>query len=73
MTVKKLLADSLMNFRILFQRILKLIEFLMLWSSLFHSITVDVKKETGLVLKKGMLCIFLVTEPELLEGISLKR
>ena len=73
MTVTKLLADSLINFKILFQKILELIVFLILWSSLFHSITVDIKKEISLVLKKGMLCIFLVTEPELLEGISLMR
>ena len=63
--LKRLLADGLINFRILFLKILKLLEFLMLWSSLFHSIIVDGKKEffkkVCLVLKKGILCIFLVT------------
>ena len=43
--LKKLLADGLINFRILFPKILKLLEFLMLWSSLFHSMVVDGKKE----------------------------
>ena len=46
----------------------------MLWPSLFHSIIVDGKKsflkKVCLVLKKGVLCIFLVTYLELLEGIS---
>ena len=58
--LKRLLADGLINFRILFLKILKLLEFLMLWSSLFHSIKVDGKKELFkkecLVLKKGILC-----------------
>ena len=39
--LKRLLADGLINFRILFLKILKLLEFLMLWSSLFHSAIVD--------------------------------
>ena len=43
--LKRLLADGLISFRILFQKILKLLEFLMLWSSLFHSIMVDRKKD----------------------------
>ena len=43
--LKRLLADGLINFRILFLKILKLLEFLMLWSSSFHSILVDEKKE----------------------------
>ena len=55
-------------------KILKLLEFLMLGPSLFHSIIVDGKKsflkKVCLVLKKGVLCIFLVTYLELLEGIS---
>ena len=63
--LKRLLADGLINFRTLFLKILKLLEFLMLWSSLFHSIIVDRKKEgfkkVCLVLKKGILCISLVT------------
>ena len=63
--LKRLLADSLINFRILFLKILKLLEFLMLQSSLFHSIIVHGKKEffkkVCLVLKKGILCIYLVT------------
>ena len=62
--LKRLLADGLINFRILFLKILKLLEFLMLWSSLFHSIIVDGKKQffkkVCLVLKKGILYIFLV-------------
>ena len=33
--LKRLLADGLINFRIIFLKILKLLEFLMLWSSLF--------------------------------------
>ena len=62
----KRLSDGLINFRILFLRILKLLEFLMLWSNLFHSIIVDRKKEffskkVCLVLQKEMLCIFLET------------
>ena len=52
MTVTKLLADSLINFKILFQKILELIVFLILWSSLFHSITVDIKKEISLCFKE---------------------
>ena len=56
--LKRLLADGLINFRILFLKILKLLEFLMLWSSLFHSIIVDVKEQffikVCLVLKKGI-------------------
>ena len=36
--LKRLLADGLINFRILFLKTLKLLEFLTLWSSLFHSI-----------------------------------
>ena len=64
--LKRLLADGLINFRILFLKILKLLEFLMLWSNLFHSIIVDRKKEffskkVCLVLQKEMLCIFLET------------
>ena len=43
--LKRLLTDGLINFRKLFQKILKLVEFLMLWSSLFHSIIVDRKKD----------------------------
>ena len=43
--LKRLLADGLINFRILFLKILKLLEILMLWSSLFHSIIVDWKKK----------------------------
>ena len=43
--LKTLLADGLINFRILFLKILKLLESLILWSSLFHSIIVDRKKE----------------------------
>ena len=35
--LEKLLADGLQNFRILFLKILKLPELLILWSSLFHS------------------------------------
>ena len=50
--LKRLLADGLINFRILFLKILKLLEFLMLWSSLFHSIIVDGKKQ---FLKKYVL------------------
>ena len=50
--LKRLLADDLINFRILFLKILKLLEFLMLWSSLFHSIIVDGKKQ---FLKKYVL------------------
>ena len=34
--LKRLLGDGLVKFRILFLKILKLLEFLMLWSSLFH-------------------------------------
>ena len=56
---------------------MKLLENLMLWSSLFHSIIVDGKKEflkkVWLVLKRGILWIFLVTQFELLRGISLNR
>ena len=56
--LKRLLADGLINFRILFLKILKLLAFLMLRSSLFHSIIVDVKEEffikVCLVLKKGI-------------------
>ena len=62
--LKRLLADGLIICRILFLKILKLLEFLMLWSSLLHSIIVDGKKQLlkklCLVLKKGILCIFLV-------------
>ena len=75
--LKRLLGDGLIKFRILFLKILKLLEFLMLWSSLFRYIIVDEKKQflkkVCLVLKKGILCIFLVTQLDLLEGISLKR
>ena len=46
--LKRLLADGLINFRILFLKILKLLEFLTLWSSLFHSIIVDGKKKYDL-------------------------
>ena len=63
--LKRLLADGLINFRILFLKILKLLEFLMLWSSLFHSAIVDRKKEflkkVCLVLRRGILKMFLVT------------
>ena len=43
---KRLLADGLIIFRIIFLKILKLLEFLMLWSyvMIFHSIIVDGKK-----------------------------
>ena len=55
----------ILNSRILFLKILKLLEFLILRSNLFHSIIVDGKKEflekVCLVLKKGILCIFVVT------------
>ena len=57
--LKRLLADGLINFKILFLKILKLLEFLMLWSSLFHSIIADGKKaffkKVCLVLRKGIL------------------
>ena len=43
--LKKLLADDLINRSILFLKTFKLLEFLMLWSSLFHSTIVDGKKE----------------------------
>ena len=63
--IKRLSADGLINFRIFSLKILKLLEFLMLWSSLFHSVIVEGKKEflknVCLVLKRGVLCIFLVT------------
>ena len=62
--LKRLLADGLINFTILFPKLLKLLEFLMLWLILFHSVTVDGKKQflekVCLVLKQGILCIFLV-------------
>ena len=55
--LKRLLADGLINFRIFFLKILKLPEFLMLWSSLFHSIIVDGKSfwKKCLVLRRGIL------------------
>ena len=63
--LKRLLADGLINFRLFFLKILKLLEFFMLWSSLFHSVIVDGKKEflkkVCLVLRRGILWIFLVT------------
>ena len=43
--LKRLLADGLINFRIFFLKMLKLLEFLMLWSSFFHWIIVGGKKE----------------------------
>ena len=43
--LKKLLVDGLINFRILFLKKLRLLEFLMLWSSLLHSIIADGKKQ----------------------------
>ena len=68
--LKKLLAYCGINFRILFLtpipkfRIIFL-EFLILCSRLFRSIIVDGKKllfkKIGLILKKGILCILLVT------------
>ena len=51
--LKKNLAEDLINFRILFFKMLKLLEFLMLWSSLFRSITVDGKKQP---FKKSRSC-----------------
>ena len=63
-TAKKLSADYLINFRLLFLRIVKLVKFFILWSSLFHSIIVDGKKmllkKLCFALEKGMLCILLV-------------
>ena len=55
--LKRILTDGLINFRILFLKILKLPEFLMLWSSLFHSIIVDGKSfwKKCLVLRRGIL------------------
>ena len=46
--LKRLLGDGLIKFKILFLKILKLLEFLTLWSSLFHSIIVDGKKKYDL-------------------------
>ena len=43
--LKRLLGDGLINFRILVLKILRLLEFLILWSRLFHSIIVDGKKQ----------------------------
>ena len=63
--LKSLLADGLINFRTPFLNILKLLEFLMLWSNLFHSVTADGKKvflkKVCLVLGRRILWIFLVT------------
>ena len=50
--LKRLLADGLINFRILVRKIMRLLGFLILWSSLFHSIIVDGKKQ---FLKKYVL------------------
>ena len=60
---KRLLADDLINFRIIFLKMLKLLQFLMLLSSSFHSMVVDGKKDVFkkvcLVLKKGILSVLL--------------
>ena len=77
MTVKTLSENGLINLEILFLKILRLPEFLIFRSRLFHCIMVDMKKyffkKLYLVLKKGSFCIFLVEYSELLTGINLKR
>ena len=52
MTIKTLLADGVINLRILFLKILRLLEFLIFRSRLFHCIMADRKK----FFKKFMSC-----------------
>ena len=78
MTVKKaLLADGLINLRMPFLKILRLLEFLIFRSRLFHCIMADTKKyffgKLCLALKKGTFYILLVQYSELLTRINLKR
>ena len=62
--LKALVGEGLINFRILFLKSIKLIEFLRVGSRLFHSMIVEGKKEflkkLSLVLKQGMFSTFLV-------------
>ena len=74
----KTLADGLMNLRVLFTKILRLVEFFIFRSRLFHCIMADGKTiyiflKLCLMLKKGTFCILLVEYSELLTGINLKR
>ena len=66
-----------MNLRICFLKALTDSEFRILLSSLFHSITVDGKKEfqkhSCLTLNKGMLLCFLVVRVDKTLGIISKR
>ena len=64
-TIKILLGEGLINFRILFLKSTKRFEFRRLGSKLFHSMIVKGKKEflkkLCLILKQGILSTFLVT------------
>ena len=70
------LEDGLINFKILFLKAEKVLEFLIFKSKLFHSITVDGKKEfikkLCLPLKWGILSLVLVLYALLMLGIILK-
>ena len=76
-TLNVLLGLGLINLRICFLKALTDSEFRILLSSLFHSITVDGKKEfrkySCLTLNKGMLLWFLVAHVDKTLGIILKR
>ena len=74
--LKTLLGEGLINFRILFLKSTKLFEFRRLGSKLFHSLNVEGKKEflkLCLILKQGILSVFLVVYAWVFSGISLKR
>ena len=69
--------DGLINFKILFLKAEKVLEFLIFKSKLFHSMTVDGKKEfikkICLSLKRGILQLILVLYAWLTLGSILER
>ena len=74
--LKALLADSMINLRILFLKILRQFEFLQFRSRLFHCIMADRMKyffKSYALFYRMVFCIFLEEYPELLTAVNLKR
>ena len=76
-TIKTLLGEGLINFKILFLKSTKPFEFQRVGSKLFHSMVLEGKEEflknLCLVLKQRMLSTFLIAYAWVFSGIGLKR
>ena len=77
MIIENGIGDGLINFKILLLKAGKVLEFLVFKSKLFHSMTVEGKKEfikkLCLSLKRVILSLVLVLYPLLTLGSILKR